>query len=184
MRWPPVRLRRTTWVRMSRELASSRLIFHTDCRNSATRSQSQRFQKDGNPMIRPALALCCAATLLSSCQRSEDGLQSKAENSAKVPAFAALGLTELQLLNADVYGREKVELGEVENLKRGPDGKVTGLVVEIEDSDPDRYVLLPLDALVTMGQGHNIDLRADMTKEAFLALPEVELPPSPFRGNS
>lgn len=139
-------------------------------------------------MIRPIAALACAAALLSSCQRSEDRrLQGKPESNAAAtadPAFEALGLTEQQLRKADVYGRDKAKLGEVEELHRAPDGRVTGVIVEIEDSDPDRYTLLPLDEVVTMGQGNHIDLRADMTQEAFLALPPVDLPPLLYRANS
>jgi hypothetical protein len=85
----------------------------------------------------------------------------------------ALGLTERQLLDADLVGANGEELGDVEGLVTGPDGTVTSLLVEIEDSSPDRYVHVPIEGLQPFDDGDDRDLRASLTRDQLMALPAV-----------
>ena len=117
--------------------------------------------------MRTLFLLGCSAALLSACSdnddAAEDKLEKAAETSATVagPVPAALGLSEAQLLDADLVGA---------------DGKVDRLLVEIEDSSPDRYVHVPILGLKTMVKGDDTDLVTTMTKSEIAALPEVKLP--------
>ncbi len=86
----------------------------------------------------------------------------------------AFGLTEAQLLDADLVDSTGVELGSIEAIERNPAGTVTGLRVEISDTDPDRYVVIPLEGLTTTQTGDDWDLRSDMTRDDLLALPAAQ----------
>lgn len=133
-------------------------------------------------MTKLLLPLLCTAALISGCDspqdRAEDRMETEAEASAVAagPAIAALGMTELQLLDADLLGPNGVELGNVEGVLRGADGRVDRLLVEIEDSHPDKFVAVPVDGLVTVKQGNDIDLSTTMTMEQLSALPAETLP--------
>jgi len=85
----------------------------------------------------------------------------------------ALGLTEAQLRDADLIDAAGLDLGDVEDVVRGSDGAINGLLVEIEDTNPDRYVQIPLDGLEAVQRGDDIDLRTTATRENLLALPAV-----------
>lgn len=85
----------------------------------------------------------------------------------------ALGLTERQLLDADIVDSAGVEIGEVEGIIREPDGSVGRLLVEVEDSNPDKYVHIPLDGLSAVRDGDDWDIRAPMTREDLMAMPAV-----------
>jgi hypothetical protein len=128
------------------------------------------------------LLLGCSAALLAGCtdrnEAAEDKLEKAAETSATVagPVPAALGLSEAQLLEADLVGTDGKELGDVAQVVRGPDDKVDRLLVEIEDSNPDRYVHVPTLGLRTLIRGSDTDLVTTMTKAEIAALPEVKLP--------
>ena len=93
--------------------------------------------------MRTLFLLGCSAALLSACSdnddAAEDKLEKAAETSATVagPVPAALGLSEAQLLDADLVGADGKELGDVAQVVRGADDKVDRLLVEIEDSSPD-----------------------------------------------
>ena len=86
-------------------------------------------------------------------------------------AVVALGLTADQLGDADVLNASGVEIAEVERVITDASGAVTGLLVEIEDTDPDRYVTIPLDGLTVVQHGDDQDLRSNLTREQLLALP-------------
>jgi hypothetical protein len=88
-------------------------------------------------------------------------------------AELALGLTERQLLDADLIAADGTELGDVEGLVRDADGSVTHLLVEIEDSSPDRYVHVPTYGLERIADGSGWDVRADLTRDQLMAMPEV-----------
>lgn len=88
-------------------------------------------------------------------------------------ADGALGLTEAQLRDADLVDAAGLDLGDVEDVVRGEDGAIIGLLVEIEDTNPDRYVQVPLEGLEPVQRGDDIDLRTTATRENLLALPEV-----------
>ncbi|KQZ73033.1 hypothetical protein ASE06_11345 [Sphingopyxis sp. Root214] len=132
--------------------------------------------------MRTLLLLGCSAALLAACtdknEAAEDKLEKAAETSATVagPVPAALGLSEAQLLDADLVGTDGKELGDVAQVVRGPDDKVDRLLVEIEDSNPDRYVHVPILGLKTVVKGDDTDLVTTMTKAEIAALPEVKLP--------
>lgn len=126
--------------------------------------------------------LACSGLLLAACSNdndaAEDKLERAAETSATVagPLPAALGLSEAQLLNADVVDGDGKELGDVAQVLRGPDGKVDRLLVEIEDSNPDRYVHVPVLGLKPIASGNDTDLATTMTMTEMKSLPEVFLP--------
>jgi hypothetical protein len=133
------------------------------------------------------LILACSTMLLAACDERDnaadiasDKMEAAAEASAIAagPAVAALGLTEAQLLDADLRDRNGVELGDVAQVLRGADGKVDRLLIEIEDSNPDRFVHVPISGLATVVRGAETDLSTTMTKEQLAALPAVKLPAS------
>lgn len=86
----------------------------------------------------------------------------------------ALGLTVKQLSDADILNANGIEIGGVERVITDSSGAVTKLLVEIEDSDPDRFVELSLDGLTPKQQGDDWDLEANMSKDDLIALPEVK----------
>ncbi|MGB3378805.1 MAG: PRC-barrel domain containing protein, partial [Allopontixanthobacter sediminis] len=60
--------------------------------------------------------------------------------------------------------------------RRDASGVVTGLLVEIEDSDPDRYVQVPLSGLSAKeGTLGDIDVQTSMTSQELAALPEAPM---------
>jgi hypothetical protein len=85
----------------------------------------------------------------------------------------ALGLTEVQLRDADLIDVNGVDLGDVEYVERASDGTITGLVIEVDNTDPDRFVLISLDGLEPVRRGDDVDLRTTITREELMALPEV-----------
>ena len=91
-------------------------------------------------------------------------------------AEAALGLTERQLLDADLRAADGSELGDVEAVLRNAAGEVDCLLVEVEDSDPDRFVEVPIDGLTPIQGGDDADLSTSMTRADIDALPDATLP--------
>ena len=65
------------------------------------------------------------------------------------------------------------ELGEVERVVRDDDDAVIGLIVEVEDSNPDRFVQVPLDGLSSIRDGDDWNLQGDMTRDQLAALPDA-----------
>jgi hypothetical protein len=134
-------------------------------------------------MKKTLIALACTATLLSACggganDAAEDRVEDAAEASAAAagPVEAALGLTEAQLIDAELIGANDVELGDVQSVLRAADGTVDRLLVEIEDSDPDRFVEVPLAGLTPITRGDDTDLSTTMTAADLAALPDATLP--------
>src|SRR3546814_4862602 len=76
------------------------------------------------PNMHPFILATCAAALLAACndknEAAEDKLERAAETSATVagPLPAALGLSEAQLLEADIVGADGKELGDVAQVLR------------------------------------------------------------------
>lgn len=139
-------------------------------------------------MIRTSfVVLPFAAIALVGCQSEAerqadaagDLVEQQAEQSAAAAGgeIAALGLTERQLLDADLLTRDGTELGDVEQVRRNASGEVSTLLIEIEDSDPDRYVEVPLTGLTPTEGGifGDTDLQSDMTAQDLAALPEASL---------
>ena len=108
----------------------------------------------------------CSALILAACdskqEAAEDKMERAAEASATVagPLPAALGLSEAQLLDADILGA---------------DDKVDRLLVELDGVGPDRYVHVPVQGLKVVVRGDDTDLQTSMAKAEFDALPEVKL---------
>lgn len=132
--------------------------------------------------MRTLLILACSATMLAACsdknEAAEDKLERAAETSATVagPLSAALGLTEAQLLDADLVGADGKDLGDVEQVLRDRDNKVDRLLVELDGIGPDRYVHVPITGLKPVVNGNDTDLATPLTKADLAALPEVKLP--------
>ena len=132
--------------------------------------------------MRTLLLLALPATLLAACsdknEAAEDKLERAAETGATVagPLPAALGLSEAQLLDADIIDKDGKELGDVAQVVRGPDDKVDRLLVELDGIGPDRYVHVLITGLKVVVSGTDTDLATTMTKADLKALPEVKLP--------
>ena len=128
------------------------------------------------PLVACALA-ACESEAERQADATEDRIEQEAETSATAAgdAEAALGLTERQLLDAELRAADGTELGDVELVRRDASGAVTGLVVEIEDSDPDRFVVVPLDGLTTRRDGDDWDLQTTMTTAELAALPDADM---------
>lgn len=131
--------------------------------------------------MRNLLLLTSAVMLVSACsdasEKAEDKMERAAETSATVagPMPAALGLSEAQLLDADIVDAQGKELGDVTQVLRGADDKVDRLLVELDGIGPDRYVHVPITGLEKVVRGDDIDLQTSMTKSDLEALPEVKL---------
>jgi hypothetical protein len=129
------------------------------------------------------LLFILALPLLAACndkqERAEDKLERAAETGAQVagPLPAALGLSEAQLLDADLIGVDGKDLGDVAQVVRDADGKVDRLLVEL-DGIGDRYVHIPITGLKTVVDGDDIDLVTPMARADLAALIEVKLPPA------
>ena len=130
--------------------------------------------------IAPVLALALAACESQAEQEAdaiEDAVEQQADASAMAAsgAIAALGLTEMQLLDADLVGADGTDFGDVEQIRRASAGAVEALLVELDDTDPDRYVLVPLDGLTTRPDGDDIDVQTAMTRAQLDALPDAQM---------
>ncbi|MEW9856434.1 PRC-barrel domain containing protein [Novosphingobium sp. M1R2S20] len=133
--------------------------------------------------MRAGLAAIAMAMAVTGCNDSGDVAEDKMERAAEAQATAAgnetvaLGLTELQLLDADLIGADNVELGDVVRIERDTAGNVDRLLIEIEDSNPDRFVHVPVSGLRAVARGNDTDLQTSMTVAELQALPEVKLVP-------
>ncbi|MFK4003871.1 PRC-barrel domain containing protein [Qipengyuania sp. NPDC077563] len=122
-----------------------------------------------------------SALLLSACNdqgdQVEDRIEEHAEQSAQESGDTpvALGLTERQLLDAEILATDGTELGDVEAVTKDADGNATELLIEVEDSDPDRYVTIPIDGLTVTTRGNNTDLSSEMTMEDIGSLPDAQI---------
>lgn len=130
------------------------------------------------PLAIAALA-ACDSQAEQEADQVEDQLEQQAEASAVAAgnAVAALGLTEAQLLEADLVAPDGTDLGDVEQVRRDASGVVSGLLVEVEDSNPDRYVVVPVDGLTRTTAGDDIDLSTTMTAAEIEALPDAKVSP-------
>lgn len=128
------------------------------------------------PVALAALA-ACGSEAEQRADAAEDRMERQAAQSAASAGdtIAALGLTERQLLDAELFAQDGTELGDVEQVRRDAAGAVTTLLVEIEDSDPDRFVLVPVEGLSTRGQGDDVDLQTTMTAQDLANLPDAPL---------
>src|SRR5690606_13745598 len=116
----------------------------------------------------PILA-CALAACESEAERQADVTEERIEQEAETSAaaaggeIAALGLTETELLDADLVTADGTDLGDVEQVRRAADGTVEGLLVSIEDSEPDRFVVVTIDGLTTRPERDDRDVQTTMT---------------------
>jgi hypothetical protein len=131
------------------------------------------------------LATACLAAALAGC--NNDAAAPAATDAATTPAATpaatatgwdrvALGLREQQLLEADLLGIDGTEFGSIEGLLTGADGRVDRLLVEVDDSDPDRFVAVPVQGLTVLTRGSDIDVVSTMTVAQLAALPDAPPP--------
>lgn len=119
---------------------------------------------------------------LAGCNNATDAAEAKLEREAEQQAIAAgptevaLGLSEVQLLDAELVGPGNIELADVVKVERDASGKADRLLVEIEDSNPDRFVHVPVAGLKPIVRGTDTDLETTMTAADLKALPEVKIP--------
>lgn len=79
--------------------------------------------------MRALFLLAAASALLAGCsnadEAAEDRLEKAAETSATLagPVAAAFGLSEAQLLDADIVAPDGRDLGDVAQILRAPDGR-------------------------------------------------------------
>ena len=132
-------------------------------------------------MIKFTPLLIGSALAVSACDSQEDQVEDRIEEQAEQSARAsgdtpvALGLTERQLLDAEILAADGTELGDVEAVTKDADGNATELLIEVEDSNPDRYVTIPIDGLTVTTRGNDTDLSSDMTMDDIGALPDASL---------
>lgn len=129
--------------------------------------------------------LLVSAIMLSACDsaeeqaadRTEDRIEQAAEESARAAGDTpvALGLTERQLLDADLLASDGAELGDIQSVTKDANGNATELLIEVEDSNPDRYVTIPVEGLEPIERGNDTDLSTAMTMEDIAALPDAQL---------
>ena len=119
----------------------------------------------------------CGSEADQQADMMEDTMEQQAEASAAAAGaeVAALGLTEAQLLEADLVGLDGSDLGDVEQVRRDPQGVANALVVEVEDSDPDRFVLVPIHGLTVRVDGDDTDLQTGMNAADVAGLPEATM---------
>jgi hypothetical protein len=129
------------------------------------------------------LILAACGLALAACSDPQDAAEDRLEQQAQASATAsglavvAFGLTEAQLLDAEIIGANGQEVGDVARVLRTADGGVSQLLVEIEDSNPDRFVHVPLSGLTPVRRGTGTDLSTSMTRADLEALPSVPLRP-------
>ncbi len=131
------------------------------------------------------LLTAAASIALTACGNGQPTATPAAGTAAPAPApvaaqttnmaepVLALGLTRRQLEDAELLDATGAEIGEVERVVTDASGAVTGLLVEIEDTTPDRYVTIPLDGLTVVTHGDDNDLRSTHTRAALVAMPET-----------
>lgn len=125
--------------------------------------------------IRTGLVAVLALATLSACESAAEKHADASTTTART-APAALGLSEAQLLEADLVTADGTELGDVEQVRRSASGTVESLLIEIENSDPERYVLVPLNGLRTRVDGDDTDLQTTLTTADLMAMPDATQP--------
>jgi hypothetical protein len=88
----------------------------------------------------------------------------------------AFGLSTNQLEDAELVDTSGAELGEVEWVENDPQGNVTGVIVELDGTKPDRLVRVPIMGLTAVADDKEWRLRTNATKEQLVALPAVPRP--------
>ncbi len=127
------------------------------------------------------ILVCALGACQSQAERQADATEDRIEQQAQTSAvaagsaIAALGLSEAQLLDADLVTASGADLGDIKQVRRAASGAVDGLLIEIDDSNPDRYVMIPLAGLTARPDGDDIDVQTTMTAQDLAALPDATL---------
>ncbi|MEG1452138.1 hypothetical protein [Brevundimonas sp.] len=135
--------------------------------------------------IMASVALGAAALALAACNNNP--ADQPAAPAAPAPATAPasgmaapmadapilLGLNRKQLEDADLVTFAGVDLGDVETLVFDAAGNVTGLVIELDNSN-DMKVVMPVGNVVLFDNpdGKGKDLSTDLTLDQLRALPK------------
>jgi len=88
----------------------------------------------------------------------------------------ALGISRHQLEDADLIDASGREIGEVEGVVTDSGGKITGLIIEIDQRDPtpDKRVMIPLDGLKAVpepGDRGDYNIQTRQSQADLLKLP-------------
>lgn len=128
-----------------------------------------------------SIVACGGAACASEAERQADAVEDRVEQQAEAnaaasgDAIAAFGMTERQLLDADLVTADGTELGDVIQVRRNAQGAVDGLLIEIENSDPDRFVIVPMNGLSARQGTMGNDVQTIMTAQDLAALPPTNM---------
>ena len=124
-----------------------------------------------------AMLSACSSPGEQAQEKAEDRIENVADNSAAMAGsnIVALGMTERQILDAELVDALNTEFADVVAIVRGANGAPEKLLVEVEDSNPDRFVHVPIEGLKPKQDGDDWDLVTTMTKAELDALPAVSL---------
>lgn len=86
----------------------------------------------------------------------------------------AFGLTTKQIEDADLVDVTGKDLGDIHRVETDASGNIDAVIVEIADTDPDRFVRLPLTRLTAVADGDSWNLRAATSRAELIGLPQVE----------
>ena len=86
----------------------------------------------------------------------------------------AFGLTTRQIEDADLVDVAGRDLGDIHRVETDASGNIDAVIVEIADTDPDRFVRLPLPRITAVADGDDWNLRAATSRAELIALPQVE----------
>lgn len=86
----------------------------------------------------------------------------------------AFGLTTKQIEDADLIDVTGKDLGDIHRVETDASGNIDAVIVEIADTDPNRFVRLPLTRLTAVADGDDWNLRAATSRVELIALPQVE----------
>lgn len=131
-----------------------------------------------------ALAItACESQAEQEADMAEDQMEMQAEQSAAESGNeeAALGMTEAQLIDADLVDADGNDLGDIEQVRRNAMGTVEGLVVELEGTE--RYVLVPMNDLVARPEtdddddmDQDMNVQTTQSARQLAELPDAEMP--------
>ncbi|WP_447727141.1 PRC-barrel domain-containing protein [Sphingomonas koreensis] len=86
----------------------------------------------------------------------------------------AFGLTTKQIEDADLVDVTGKDLGDIHRVETDASGNIDAVIVEIDGTDPERFVWLPLTRLTAVADGDDWNLRAATSRAELIALPQVE----------
>lgn len=130
-------------------------------------------------MMRAFLTAAAVTALLAACSQPASTPEARPD-AASAPApndtpdtphgAMALGLTTMQLEDADLVSPTGVDLGDVERVDVDGAGRITGLIIA-PSGEGQRWVRLSLEGLTARADGDDHDVVADLTLEQLKAMP-------------